>query len=354
MKKNIRRGITAAAAVVIILTLLPLIKVPWWWVRIMDYPHLQLLLISLGVLIIAVIYLRHFMRHQKLILLLFFFCFLYKIYKVYPYTVIAPRQTLDAQRAVPENTISLLASNVYMKNRNAEKLIALVRKKNPDIFLAMEVNHWWDKKLEVIEKDYPYRIKKPLENTWGMNLYSKFPLKQSVVEFLTIDTVPSIYSVVQLRQGDKFALHCLHPVPPAPFKDTDERDAELIIVGKRIKNSPLPAIVIGDLNDVAWSYTTNLFQKESRTLDPRRGRGFYNTFHAKIPFFRYPLDYVFHTADFRLVEMERLNNIGSDHFPIYIKLSYEPGIKEEQRKPTPPDENEKEEIEEINQKQNGI
>ena len=65
-------------------------------------------------------------------------------------------------------------------------------------------------------------------------------------------------------------------------------------------------------------------------LDPRVGRGFYNTFHAEYPFMRLPLDHCFHSNHFRLVDFRRLAYYGSDHFPVYIKLSYEPDAEVEQ------------------------
>jgi endonuclease/exonuclease/phosphatase (EEP) superfamily protein YafD len=112
-----------------------------------------------------------------------------------------------------------------------------------------------------------------------------------------------------------------------------ERDAELLLVGKRVHGAALPVIVCGDLNDVAWSRTTRLFQKTSRLLDPRKGRGLFSTFHARTPGFRFPLDHIFHSDDLRLVEMRRLPYVGSDHFPVYAALSYEPAARDEQEAP---------------------
>nr|MBI1230568.1 hypothetical protein [Cytophagales bacterium] len=59
-------------------------------------------------------------------------------------------------------------------------------------------------------------------------------------------------------------------------------------------------------------------------MDPREGVGMFNTYNANIPFFRYPLDHVFYSKEFALTRMEKLENIGSDHFSIYIELTFEP------------------------------
>jgi endonuclease/exonuclease/phosphatase (EEP) superfamily protein YafD len=96
-----------------------------------------------------------------------------------------------------------------------------------------------------------------------------------------------------------------------------------------------PIIVAGDFNDVAWSHTTRLFQRLSGLLDPRVGRGLYNTFHADHPLLRFPLDHLFHSNHFTLGSFRRLRHIGSDHFPIYVELNLNSEGPARQPKPSP-------------------
>lgn len=142
-------------------------------------------------------------------------------------------------------------------------------------------------------------------------------------------------------------MRCLHPPPPVPTFATRsiERDAELLIVGKEVRELNEPIVVFGDLNDVAWSRTNYLFQDISGLLDPRIGRGFYNTFHAQIPVLRFPLDHCFHSNHFRLIDFKRLDYFGSDHFPVNIILNLESDAVITQEELTP----EPEQIEEANE-----
>jgi hypothetical protein len=87
------------------------------------------------------------------------------------------------------------------------------------------------------------------------------------------------------------------------------------------------------MNDVGWSRTTKLFQKVSKLLDPRKGRGMYPTFNAKSLIWRYPLDHLFHSDDFRLATIRTLPPIGSDHLPLMVELSHEPSAAKEQAAP---------------------
>ena len=116
------------------------------------------------------------------------------------------------------------------------------------------------------------------------------------------------------------ALHVLHPEPPWPGDDSGERDAELVMTGRIVRNEGRAAIVMGDLNDVAWSRTSRLFKKVAGMGDPRIGRGFYPTFTAEYPLLRWPLDHLFVSPHFELMEIHVLPANGSDHFPIFFRL----------------------------------
>jgi len=201
-----------------------------------------------------------------------------------------------------------------------------VKDLEPDVFLALETDKWWAGEIAGLSDEYPHAIELPQDDTYGMVLRSRLPLIDPTVEHIVNDNIPSIHADLELENGIRIKLHAVHPKPPFPDEDTSstDRDAELLVVGKRVKETDDPTIVFGDLNDVAWSRTTRLFQKISGLLDPRVGRGFFCTFHADHWFLRWPLDHIFISRHFRVRNLKRLSPIGSDHFPMFADLSFQP------------------------------
>ena len=312
------------AVLVIWLTFWSLIPRDEWWIRGADFPRLQILVLGLIAFVLLLVWEQPWNLTREIIFIGLIAALAYQLKMVLPYTFLWKKQVKHVRKHQlnPDKQISLIISNVLTSNTQYQLLIEQIQKHQPDLLLTLESDQVWQKALSVIEKDYPYRVPVPLDNLYGMHLYSRLELKDTEVKFILSDEIPSIHTTVILRSGQPVQLYCLHPKPPSPTeaKDSTLRDAELLIVGDQIKDLDESCIVMGDLNDVAWSRTTRLFQRMSGLLDPRVGRHFVNTFHADYPLLRWSLDHIFHSTDFALVHMKRLPHIGSDHFPVYVVL----------------------------------
>ncbi len=328
-------------------TVVPLVRADVWWVRVFDFPRLQIALLLVLTFVIYLLVREDPSVEDNIFLGLLSVAVMYQAYRMYPYTPLCRKQIQQSREADPERTISLLVCNVQMTNRNARVLRRLIHEHDPDLILTVETDTWWQSELAELERTHRHVVRQPQNNTYGMLLHSRLELRDVRIEFLVEDDIPSIHTYVKLASDEEVELHCLHPRPPAPQESdrTTERDAELLIVAKQLKGKDARAIVAGDLNDVAWSHTNGLFQKISGLLDPRVGRGFFHTFNANWPFMRFPLDHVFSSRHFRLVEFKRLPHCGSDHFPVFVKLALESDAKLEQEHPHAEPE-EKEEAEE--------
>ena len=322
-----------ATLLLAVMTALPLSRSEIWWVRALDFPRLQLAVMALVLLLIELLVLDRSSIGMWLLFTITCICLAWQAGWIAPFTPLFSVEAKDALGSDdPDNSLRVLSSNVLGSNRQSEKLVDLVREHSPDILVTLESNAWWQEQLDQLESDYPQTVKCPLENLYGMHVYSRLPLSDSRIEYLVENKVPSIHCIVTLRSGRQVSAHFLHPSPPNPeFNDqSSERDAELVMVAKRVAQKDVPTIVCGDLNDVAWSSTTRLFRKLSGLLDPRVGRGMFNTFHAGWWFMRWPLDHLFHSAHFTLKELRRLPSIGSDHFPLLTALQFSPERETEQ------------------------
>ena len=313
-------GLEAVGALLVVATLLPFIPSNSGFIRTFDFPRLQIaaliVAVILGLLIVA--------RDATGLTLAagLVAALAYQLACIYPFTRLVSPQAVAAEAGACRSAagVSIMIANVLESNRATAPVLDLVAAQDPDLLLLVETDAAWAEALEPLKARYPYVVAQPQDNTYGLMFYSKLPLTDPQVRFLLQDDVPSVRAGVTLRSGQTFTFFGVHPRPPHPGQSSAPRDAELILVAREVKAEGRPAVVAGDLNDVAWSKTNDLFQNISGLLDPRIGRGLYPTFNAKWPLLRWPLDHIFFSDDFLLGRIERLPHIQSDHFPILISL----------------------------------
>lgn len=311
----------------LIVTAIPLVKHPWWGVRAFDFPQLQFF--CFGLLCVGLFFCLFPLQSIYLWILfaIVIGALLYHLWIIFPYTEYAKTTvpTWTEKSEISETSgFKILTSNVLMENDDYEGFLKMALDADPDIIFMLETDEKWKENVhDSLNEKYPHQILCPKDNTYGLLFYSRIPLEDAEIRFLVDQKVPSIKTVLILEEGNKVQLYGIHPTPPAPGENdwSTERDAELVLIGREAKNCDLPVMIMGDLNDVAWSHTTRLFIRISELLDPRMGRGFFNTFNAKYLLMRWPLDHVFLSPHFEVKKIGRLDHFHSDHFPIFIELA---------------------------------
>lgn len=300
---------------VVVVTLLPMWDTNRWWVRMMDFPRLQIAIIG-GVVLVAALFLPG--RSRWIIPLLMIAACGYQLWRIFPYT---PWAKLEMVAAVDHpRSIKLLSANVLMENDHHDLLIKVINDYDPDILFLMETDQSWLDALAPVLARYATVVREPKDNHYGMVFATRLDVDEARTVYLTDSNTPSLFAQMTGPGGTTFRFVGLHPRPPVPGQSTEDRDAEIYYAARFARKTGMPLIATGDFNDVAWSDTSQLFKHVGGYLDPRIGRGFFASFDANKFYLRFPIDQLYVSEDIAFVSIERRAYIGSDHFPISATL----------------------------------
>ena len=322
--------LVCVAGALTVFTVLPWIRSGWWVVRVCDFPRAQLGAACLLGVVAAVILIAMGHRNTPTVasLILFGVCAAVQAAHVVQFLPIWPDAVPSAGADENSQRVRLLVSNLDYGNEERARVARWLERDDLDLLVLVEVDEGWMRALESVRERYPHRIEAVRPEGLGIALWSKFALEEGRVEHIVSDERPSLHARVVVGDGRSFAINALHPTPPGlkeedgDREDSRERDAELILLAKRIADEPgTDRLVVGDLNDAAWSHTTRMFLRISGMKDPRRGRGMYSTYPASKPLLRYPIDHVFVSAGYRVHGLRRETAPGSDHLAMFADLS---------------------------------
>ncbi len=150
----VRWVVVGVGVLAIAVTALALIRSNAAWIRIWDFPRVQIAVVLAAVLISAPFMLA-LDRWSSGFLAVTAIALAWQIYSIWPYTPLHPIQVKLAARCNADSRLSLVAVNVLMHNRNAEPLLALIAEVNPDLLLLVETDGWWDGELKPLRTSYP-------------------------------------------------------------------------------------------------------------------------------------------------------------------------------------------------------
>ena len=313
---------TVLAFLFTLFTFLPISNLTHWTVRIFDFIRIQLLILQLFFFSFGFLVFKEYTFSVTISYLLLFISIVYQVKTIFPYIPFFNSIKVDSN----SSSISVISVNVLQSNQQYQKLIDLVNKHQPDILLTLESNSTWENALEVIENQYSSICKIPKENTYGMHFYTKLDVIKLDTHYFLTEERPAIVAHLKDKHQNEFVFWGIHPPPPSPTEETTskQKDSELMSVAKLVRSTKAPTIVIGDFNNVCWSNISKLFAKVSQLKDARINRGLYATFPVRPWLFRFPIDLLFHSKELIINSLKTLEDIGSDHLPLYSKFAIIP------------------------------
>jgi endonuclease/exonuclease/phosphatase (EEP) superfamily protein YafD len=217
----------------------------------------------------------------------------------------------------------VLSFNVLTSNQSHDAVLSYLSECDADFIFLMEINPDWVEALSPLDSDYPYFVKFPRPDNFGMTLYSRHPFVSHEIRFIEGVQVPLVHAVIDLGGHELEVIGC-HPVPPMGARQASARNDYLAGLTEITTTSTLPAVILGDFNATVWSPHLREFIKTTSLMDSGRKRRFQPTWRWFNPFFSIPIDHVFHNAALSCTNRQIGPALGSDHRPVITEFALTP------------------------------
>lgn len=228
-----------------------------------------------------------------------------------------------------EANLSILCTNLLSVNARYDDFLDLVHREDPDIVFIQELHQAWAVGLRPLEATYPYFIKIPREDNFGIALYSRLPLIDARENDIAEAGVPGIRADVEVN-GRTVTLLNLHTLPPVGSWYFEIRNRQFTKLADFAKRQEDLFLVAGDLNTAMWSPYYKRMERDSGLVNARKGFGVVATWPSFYPIFRIPIDHCLLSPEIEVVDLRRGPAIGSDHLPLIVEV-YVPRRSERQK-----------------------
>lgn len=242
-----------------------------------------------------------------------------------------------------ENSISLMSYNVHSFNRFdwidsntiPQDISKLVKQQSPDIFCAQEFYNNPD--IDFSQYGHKYEYFNHDNRELALVIFSKYPFinkgslnfKKTVNNAIFADIVLDsdtvrVYNVHLQSHGIKSKTDDLAKADSQKllkrigisFKKQQTQTEKLI---KHIKSSPYRNIVMGDLNNTAYSYVYDKIKSENlQDTFKEAGKGFGKTFNFEL--FPARIDFILAHKEFEVLSFQNHDLELSDHYPIFSRI----------------------------------
>jgi endonuclease/exonuclease/phosphatase (EEP) superfamily protein YafD len=219
--------------------------------------------------------------------------------------------------------LTILTANLWSANLDAAPIEALIRREQPDLIVLEEVYGPWNALLARLAPGYRVLAPDQIAGDPNVAILSKFRRIRSFPD--QSGEMRAVLLELPERLGggpiEVMGVHSGHPVDrAATFTDVAPLAKIAAGFGPR-------GIIAGDFNATPWSYALRrldgLLPLPRRThlvfSWPTQARSF-TVLGLRLPAVA-PIDHVYAGRDWRLVEVRRGPDIGSDHYPVIVTLA---------------------------------
>lgn len=293
--------------VTIIGGLLPLGASHWWGFELLSHFRAQYVVLALLLLAVAIRFCRH------LLALPLAAATGLNGWPLLPYL---PSTAPD----LSGRQIDVLNVNVNSNNTNHADIVDAIRAADSDLVSIVELTPALDEALHVFADVYPYRFSAPATGNFGIGILSQYPLIEPA-SFSTVQT-KAIDTIVELPTGPLrfFAVHLLPPKTPTM---TRARNLQLDELAEYASGTEDSLLVCGDFNLTPYSPRFDKFVENTELRDVRRGRGLSFTWPTFMPLLGIPIDHCLIRGPMQVESVERMDRIGSDHYPVHVSLRWQ-------------------------------
>lgn len=206
------------------------------------------------------------------------------------------------------SSVQIVSSNVLALNKKYEKALEVLTKDDPDIIALTEVTDAWVAGLSALDEVYPYTVKHPRPDSFGMAIYSKRPFNADIKRASGRRNAP--LGVLEFLDFD---LIVAHPLPPVSASHASDNRIYIDTVGKLASLSDKPVIVAGDLNSSIWANSLKPLRESNLERVPL---GLFSyTWPIRLAVIGVQIDHFF-AHGITGADGQVLSGIGSDHYPI--------------------------------------
>ncbi|MFH2043855.1 MAG: endonuclease/exonuclease/phosphatase family protein [Pseudomonadota bacterium] len=242
-------------------------------------------------------------------------------------STILPFYIGQAERASGSKpTFRAMLLNVNTKLGNADRVLAVINKFDPDIVVLEEVNTRWINDLRLVTNRYGHSKILPRGDNFGIAFYSKLPLLRANIVYIGTAGVPSIVAEIDAA-GEKATVIGTHPLPPVGSRYSHWRNDQLEKISDFVGSVTSPVLLLGDLNVTPWSHHFRQLLKRSGLRDASQGRGIQPTWPTQNCLLQIPIDHCLHSPEIVIVQKEIGPHVGSDHYPVIVDFIVESSEK---------------------------